>query len=160
MASDWDVDEGSFWGIAIAIVVVAALAAAAVFMLADAFSEDAIVVGIDEAQVLDIWNVIMVAAFFAFLGMLVFRLLLALVPAGDIFYTVIGTLFLLVSLIVIARVDASSGNSVWLIGMHLATYIVAVPVANSMLGRMATRKPKFPPPSAPTASMPPPPPTV
>lgn len=147
MAGDWDVDEGSFWGVAVAIAVVAALAAAAVFMVADAFSEDALLVGIDDPQVLDIWNVMVVAAGFAFAGMLVLRLLLAAVPGGDIFYTVIGTLFLLVSFVAVARVDASTGNKVWLITMHTATYIVAVPVANSMLGRMATRKPKLPPPT-------------
>jgi H+/Cl- antiporter ClcA len=147
MAGDWDVDEGSFWGIAVAIVVVAALAAASVFMVADAFSEDALLVGFDDPQVLDIWTVMMVAAFFTFLGMLVLRLLLAVVPGGDVFYTVIGTLFLLVSFLAIAQVDTTRGNQVWLITMHVATYIVAVPVANSMLGRMATRKPKLPPPA-------------
>ncbi len=147
MAGDWDVDEGSFWGIAVAIVVVAALAAASVFMVADAFSEDALLVGFDDPQVLDIWNVMMVAAFFALLGMLVLRVLLAAVPGGDIFYTVIGTLFLLVSFLAIAKVDSTIGNQVWLVAMHVATYIVAVPVANSMLGRMATRKPKLPPPA-------------
>jgi hypothetical protein len=160
MAGDWDVDEGSFWGIAVAITVVAALAAAAVFMVADAFSEDALLVGFDDPQVLDVWNVMLVAAFFSFLGMLVLRLLLAAVPAGDVFYTVIGTLFLLVSLAAIARVDASGENKAWLIGMHISAYIVAVPMANSMLSRMATRKPKFAPPLAPTEQMPPPPPTV
>jgi hypothetical protein len=157
MAGDWDVDEGSFWGIAVAIVVVAALAAAAVFMVGDAFSEDALLAGFDDPQVLDIWNVMMVAAFFTFLGMLVLRLLLAAVPAGDVFYTVIGTLFLLVSFLAIARVDTTVGNQVWLITMHVTTYIVAVPVANSMLGRMAVKKPKFPPPAAPPAQIPPPP---
>ena len=156
MAGDWDVDEGSFWGIAVAIVVVAALAAAAVFMVADAFSEDALLVGIDEPQVLDIWNVMIVAAFFAFLGMVVLRILLGVVPAGDVFYTVIGTLFLLVSFVAIAKVDAPAVNQVWLIALHTTTYIVAVPVANSMLGRMAVRKPKFPRPD-PSAPMPPPP---
>ena len=156
MAGDWDVDEGSFWGVAVAITVVAALAAAAVFMVADAFSEDALLVGIDEPQVLDIWNVMIVAAFFAFAGMLVLRLLLAAVPGGDIFYTVIGTLFLLVSFVAIARVDAPAANQAWLIALHTTTYIVAVPVANSMLGRMAARKPKLPPPD-PSAPMPPPP---
>jgi H+/Cl- antiporter ClcA len=153
MAGDWDVDEGSFWGIALAIVVVAALAAASVFMVADAFYEDALYVGFDDPEVLDIWTVMMVAAFFTFIGMLVLRLLLAAVPGGDIFYTVIGTLFLFVSFIAIARVDTTAGNQAWLIAMHSATYIVAVPVANSMLPRMATRKPKLPPPAA----IPPPP---
>ena len=157
MAGDWDVDEGSFWGVAVAIAVVAALAAAAVFMVADAFSEEALLVGLDEPEVLDIWNVMMVAAFFAFAGMLVLRLLLQVVPAGDIFYTVIGTLFLLVSLLAIANVDTTAGNQVWLIAMHTATYIVAVPVATSMLGRVATRKPKFQPPPTPSAPMQPPP---
>ena len=148
MAGDWDVDEGSFWGTAVAIVVVAALAAAAVFMVADAFSGDSLLVGFDDPQILDIWNVMLVAVFFAFLGMLVLRLLLAVVPAGDVFYTVIGTLFLLVSFLAIANVDAPTGNQVWLMMMHLATYIVAVPMATSMLGRMATKKPKLPlPPS-------------
>jgi uncharacterized membrane protein YhaH (DUF805 family) len=160
MAGDWDVDEGSFWGIAVAIIVVAALAAAAVFMVADAVSEDALLVGFDEPQVLDVWNVMLVAAFFAALGMLTLRLLLAVVPAGDVFYTVIGTLILLVSFSAVANVDASGGTKLWLIGMHVATYIVAVPMANSMLGRMATRKPKFAPPPTPTEQMPPPPPTV
>ncbi len=157
MAGDWDVDEGSFWGVALAIVVVAAVAAAAVFMVADAFSENALVVGFDEPQLLDIWNVMIVAAFFTFLGMLVFRLLLAVVPAGDVLYTVIGTLFLLVSFLAIAKVDATTGNQIWLVAMHVTTYVVAVPVANSMVERMATRKPKLPPPSSPSAQVPPPP---
>lgn len=148
MAGDWDVDEGSFWGVAVAIAVVAALAAAAVFMVADAFSDEALLAGMDEPQVLDLWNVVLVAAFFAFAGMLVLRLLLAAVPGGDIFYTVIGTLFLPVSFLAIASVDAPLGNQVWLLTMHVATYIVAVPVANSMLSRVATRKPKFQPPPA------------
>lgn len=157
MAGDWDVDEGSFWGVAFAIAIVAALAAAAVFMVADAFAEDALLVGIDEPQVLDIWNVVMVAAFFAIAGMLVLRLLLAVVPGGDIFYTVIGTLFYLVSFIAVARVDTDVGNQLWLIAMHTATYVVAVPVANSMLGRVATRRPKFQPPPDASPPMPPPP---
>jgi hypothetical protein len=146
MAGDWDVDEGSFWGVAVAIAVVAALAAAAVFMVADAFSDEALLVGIDDPEVLTIVNVMVVAAFFAFVGMLALRLLLAAVPGGDIFYTVIGTLFLPVSFLAIAKVDTSLGNQVWLITMHVATYIVAVPVASSMLSRVATRKPKFQPP--------------
>jgi hypothetical protein len=68
----------------------------------------------------------------------VLYLLLRYVPRGDLFFGLLGTLFLLISLIPIAQLDVTTANKLWLAAMHVTVFIFVVPVLSGSITRVAT----------------------
>jgi membrane-bound ClpP family serine protease len=70
----------------------------------------------------------------------VWYLLLLFVPRGDLFFGLLGTLFLLISFVPLAQFDVSTANKLWLAAMHLTVYIFVVPILSGSVNRVATRR--------------------
>jgi hypothetical protein len=62
------------------------------------------------------------------------------VPRGDLFFGLLGTLFLLISFVPLAQLDVTTANKLWLAAMHLTVYIFVVPILSGSVNRVATRR--------------------
>lgn len=141
MAGDWKVDGGRLWTIGIVTSIVAAIAAAVVWLFATEVFDTVLFVagpGQDPQEL----NVGLVLGFAFVMGILatgVLHLLLAFVPRGEVFFGVIATLVLLVSFIPLATLDVTTENKLWLAAMHIAVYIIVVPTLAGSIDGLATR---------------------
>lgn len=140
MSGDWYVNTGRLWATGVTTALVAALAAAVVWLFATQVFDEMLLVSSPGGglQELGVGPVLLVGFVMGIVATGVLYLLLRYVPRGDLFFGLLGTLFLLISLIPIAQLDVTTANKLWLAAMHVTVFIFVVPVLSGSITRVAT----------------------
>jgi hypothetical protein len=143
MSGDWNVNGGRLWAIGATTALVGALAAAVVWLFATQVFDETLLVqqgSSGDLQELGVGTVLIVAFVMGLIAVGVWYLLLLFVPRGDLFFGLLGTLFLLISFVPLAQFDVSTANKLWLAAMHLTVYVFVVPILSGSVNRVATRR--------------------
>lgn len=143
MSGDWIVNPGRLWAIGVTTSVVAALAGGVVWLFATQVFDEILLVAdpSGDTSELTVGMVLIVSFLVGIVATGLLHLLLAFVPRGDLFFSLIGTLILFLSFIPIAQLDGvTTANQLWLAGMHIVVFLFVVPVLAGSVGRVAVRK--------------------
>lgn len=144
MTGDWDINVGRLWTTGATISLMGALGAGVVWFIATQFFDQVLEVSTGSSgdlRELSIWMTMGFAFFVGLLATALLHVLLAFVPRGQVYFTTIGTLVLLLSAIPITNLDVPTSNKVWLGIMHIVTYAFVVPGLTAAVPRVATLKP-------------------
>jgi hypothetical protein len=143
MSGDWIVNPGRLWAIGVTTSVVAALAGGVVWLFATQVFDEILLVGnpSGDTSELTVGMVLIVSFLVGIVATGLLHLLLAFVPRGDLFFSLIGTLILFLSFIPIAQLDGvTTANQLWLAGMHIV--VVRRATTSSPSVSPVSRKPR------------------
>lgn len=135
MSGDYEVDAQAFWTGGAAVAVIASIAAVVTQLVLQLIFDTTLTEG--GGSELSYWKTFGVAFVVSIIGMGVLHLFLAGVPRGKTLWQLLASLVLIASLIPITQLDSAGDNKLFLLFMHLVTYLFAVPTIMGMVPRVA-----------------------
>jgi hypothetical protein len=135
MSGDYEVDARAFWTGATAVAAIASMAAVVTQLVLQLIFDTTLTEG--SGAELSYWKTFGVAFAATLVGMGVLHLFLAGVPRGKTLWQLLASLVLIASLIPITQLDSAGDNKLFLLFLHLVTYLFAVPTMVGMIPRVA-----------------------